>query len=64
MSQNLFGTGSAGGGTASCGHFADLRTPRRPINIKKRQPRMKFNVQSREPSPASPINLAIECFIS
>jgi hypothetical protein len=47
---------------ASCGHFADLRTPRRPIHIYKLQPPMKFNVQFRELSPASPINIGIQSF--
>jgi hypothetical protein len=51
-------------GWASCGHFADLRTPRQPIHIYKLQPPMKFNVQCREPSPASPINIGIPCFTS
>jgi hypothetical protein len=49
-------------GPASCGHFADLRTPRRPIHIYKLQLPMKFNVQCREPSPASPINIGIQWF--
>jgi hypothetical protein len=48
--------------SASCGHFADLRTPRRPIHKYKLQPPMKFNVQCREPSPASPINIVIQSF--
>jgi hypothetical protein len=47
---------------ASCGHFADLRTPRRPIHKYKLQQPMKFNVQCREPSPASPINIGIQSF--
>jgi hypothetical protein len=49
---------------ASCGHFADLGTLHQPINTYKLQPPMQFNVQCHEPSPASPINIAIQCFTS